>query len=64
VVDRMLPANVRAALAAAFPTLEAERAVFPYHFTIASAVRRRGETNEGATEPHHPWSEAVSEDEV
>lgn len=64
VVDRNLPADVRAALAAEFQTVEAERAVFPYHFTIASAVRRQGDTNEGATEPYQPWSEAVSEEEV
>lgn len=64
VVDRRLPEAVRAALAAEFPVIEAERAVFPYHFTIASAVRRQAGVNEGATEPHMPWSEAVSEDEV
>jgi gamma-glutamyltranspeptidase/glutathione hydrolase len=64
VMDRRLPDAVRAALAAEFPTMEAERTVFPYHFTIASAVRRRAEWNEGATEPYQPWSEAVAEDEV
>ena len=68
VADRNLPMPVRDALAREFTVVEAERAVFPYHFTIASAVRRQGETtggiNEGATEPFQPWSEAVSEDEV
>ena len=64
VVDPNLPAAVRSALAGAVPTLEAERTVYPYHFTIAGAVRRSGGINEGATEPHQPWSEAVAEDEV
>jgi gamma-glutamyltranspeptidase/glutathione hydrolase len=64
VVDRDLPEAVRTALAAEFKIVEAERAVFPYHFTIAGAVRRQGAINEGATEPYMPWSEAVSEDEV
>jgi hypothetical protein len=27
-------------------------------------VRRTGDMNEGATEPQHPWSEAVSEEDV
>jgi gamma-glutamyltranspeptidase/glutathione hydrolase len=62
-VDRDLPDAVRAALARAFNTLEAERTVYPYHFTIAGAVRRSGGINEGATEPYQPWSEAVAEEE-
>jgi len=64
VVDRTLPQEVRNALAAQFSTVEVERGVFPYHFTIASAVRRQGGTNEGATEPYNPWGDAVSEEEV
>jgi gamma-glutamyltranspeptidase/glutathione hydrolase len=64
IVDRRLPENVRAALAAEFSIIEAERAVYPYHFTIAGAVRRQGSVNEGGTEPYMPWSEAVAEDEV
>jgi gamma-glutamyltranspeptidase/glutathione hydrolase len=64
VVDRDLPADVRAALAARGETLEVERTAYPAHFTIAGAVRRVGARNEGATEPHMPWSEAVAEDEV
>ncbi|HEY0440314.1 MAG TPA: gamma-glutamyltransferase [Xanthobacteraceae bacterium] len=64
VVDRDLPDDVRAALAAEFKTLEVERTAYPYHFTIAGAVRRIGGANEGATEPQQPWSEAVAEDEV
>ena len=64
VVDRDLPHDVRAALGAQFKTVEVERAVYPYHFAIAGAVRRQGNINEGATEPHQPWSEAVSEEEM
>jgi gamma-glutamyltranspeptidase / glutathione hydrolase len=64
VVDRDLPGDVRAALAGTFKTLEVERNVYPGHFTIAGAVRRKGGVNEGATEPYQPWSEAVAEDEA
>lgn len=64
VVDRDLPATVRAALAGQFKTLAVERTAYPYHFTIAGAVRRTDGHNEGATEPQQPWSEAVAEDEV
>lgn len=64
VVDARLPQEVRDMLAAQFATVEVERGVFPYHFTIASAVRRIGGVNEGATEPYHPWGEAVGEEEV
>ncbi len=64
VMDPNLPDQVRAALKQEFQTVEAERTVYPYHFTLASAVRRTGGTNEGATEPTQPWSEAVSEDDV
>jgi gamma-glutamyltranspeptidase / glutathione hydrolase len=62
VVDRDLAVDVRAALSGAFKTLEVERTTYPAHFTIASGVRRSGGMNEGATEPHHPWSEAVAEE--
>jgi len=64
VADQNLPPAVLAALAARFDVVEAERGVLPYHFTIASAVRRVNGMNEGASEPYHPWSEAVGEDEV
>ena len=64
VIDRHLAAPVREALAAEFNVVEAERGVYPYHFTIAGAVRRQAGVNEGATEPYMHWSEAVSEDEV
>jgi gamma-glutamyltranspeptidase/glutathione hydrolase len=68
VADRRMPAGVLDALAAEFATVIAEPVEYPFPYAIASAVRRTGgETggeNEGATEPQHPWSEAVCEDEV
>jgi gamma-glutamyltranspeptidase/glutathione hydrolase len=64
VADRRMPQELIAALAAEFAVVLAEPVEYPFPYTIASAVRRDGETNEGATEPQHPWSEAVSEDEV
>ncbi|HET9902867.1 MAG TPA: gamma-glutamyltransferase [Xanthobacteraceae bacterium] len=64
VVDRDLPEDVRAALAAKFDTLAVERTAYPAHFTIAGAVARIDGRNLGATEPHMPWSEAVSEDDL
>ena len=63
-VDRRLPAETQAALATAMDTVAAEPVVYPMPFTIAGAVRRFGDMNEGATEPEYPTSEAVSEDEV
>jgi len=64
VADRRLPEATIDALAAELPTVLAEPVAYPSNFTIAGAVRRAGGMNEGATEPQHPWSEAVSEDEV
>ncbi len=64
VIDRDLPSDVPARLVREFRTLEAERNVYPGHFTIAGAVRRSGDINEGATEPYQPWSEAVTEEEA
>lgn len=63
-VDRRLPETTKAALAAALETVAAEPVVYPMPFTIAGAVRRVGDQNEGATEPEQPTSEAVSEEEV
>ena len=63
-VDRRLPAPIRAALAAAFDTIDAEPVPMPMPFTIAGAVRHTANGNEAATEPEQPWSEAVSEEEV
>lgn len=64
VADRRLPADVVAALAEAHDVTLAEPVVASNPFTIASAVRRAGGVNEGATEPEHPWSDAVSEDAI
>jgi gamma-glutamyltranspeptidase/glutathione hydrolase len=64
VADRRMPPEMIAALAHEFAIVLAEPVEYPFPYTIASAVRRVGEMNEGATEPQHPWSEAVSEDEV
>lgn len=62
-VDRRLDARSRAALAEAFPTIEAEPVPYPFPFTVAGAVRRERSRNEGAADPNHPWAEAVAEDE-
>ena len=62
--DRRLPAATREALAREFSVIEGEATPLNMAFTIAGAVRRSGDTNEAATEPEIPWSEAVSEDEV
>jgi len=64
VVDRRMPREMITALAAEFAIVLAEPVEYPFPYAIASAVRRVEEMNEGATEPQHPWSEAVSEDEV
>ncbi|MEZ5818395.1 MAG: gamma-glutamyltransferase [Hyphomicrobiaceae bacterium] len=63
-VDRRLPAETKAKLATAFDTVEVDPLPHPVNFTIAGAVRRAGDGNEGATEPQQHWSEAVSEEEV
>ncbi len=64
VADRRMPQATIEALAAQYKTVLAEPVDYPFPYTIAGAVRRVGEMNEGATEPQHPWSEAVSEDDV
>lgn len=64
VTDRRMPKSTLDGLAAAFPTVVAEPVEYPFPYTIASAVCRTDGINEGATEPQHPWSEAVSEDDV
>ncbi len=63
-VDRRLKEKTLAALAEIFDTVIAEPVPYPFPFTIASAVRRTKTQNEAATEPEHPWSEAVAEDMV
>ncbi|MGD9804656.1 MAG: gamma-glutamyltransferase [Hyphomicrobiaceae bacterium] len=63
-VDRHLPPETKAKLAATFDTVEVDPLPHPTNFTIAGAVRRASGQNEGATEPQQHWSEAVSEDDV
>jgi gamma-glutamyltranspeptidase/glutathione hydrolase len=60
VADRNLPEEVLETLGARHPTLLADRAGYPYNFTIASAVRWRGESGEGSVEPWQPVAEAVA----
>ena len=62
VADRRMPVATIEALSAQYATVIAEPVEFPYPFTIAGAVRSRAGINEGASEPQHPWSEAVAED--
>ena len=59
--DRMLPAPVIEALAAAFPTTTAVRTNFPYAFACPAAVLRDGELNVACTEIMSPWGDAVAE---
>lgn len=63
-VDRRHDVRTKAALADAFPTIEAEPVPYPFPFTVAGAVLRTRTRNEGAADPNHPWAEAVSEDEI
>jgi hypothetical protein len=51
---------VLATLGARHPTILADRAGYPYNFTIASAVRLRDGAGEGAVEPWQPVAEAVA----
>lgn len=62
VADRRMPEATLARLAAAHDVVVAEPVVYWNPYTVAGAVRRAGGRNEGATEPEHPWSEAVAED--
>jgi gamma-glutamyltranspeptidase/glutathione hydrolase len=63
-VDRRLPGETKKLLAQSFDTVEVDPLPNPPSFTIAGAVRRAGDNNEGATEPQQPWSEAVSENDI
>lgn len=60
VADGAIPAADLDVIAARHPTALAERAVYPYAFTIASAVRLKGGVAEGAAEPIQPCAEAVA----
>ena len=59
--DRSLPADVIAALEAAYPTVTARRTVFPYAFACPAGVLREGDMNTGCTEIMSPWGDAVAE---
>ena len=61
VADQALPADVIAALEAAYPTVTARRLPFPYAFAVPAAVRRDGASNTGCTEIMSPWGDAVAE---
>jgi gamma-glutamyltranspeptidase/glutathione hydrolase len=61
VADRDLGREALETIAARHPAVVANREGYPYNFTIASAVRRRGGRNEGAAEPWQPCTEAVAE---
>ena len=60
VADRHLAPEVLDTLAARHPTVLADRAGYPFNFTIASAVRHRDGVGEGAVEPWQPVAEAVA----
>ncbi len=62
VADRRMPVETIKSLSAQFATVVAEPVEYPFPYTIAGAVRRKGGMNEGASEPQHPWSEAVAEE--
>ncbi|MFG3597897.1 gamma-glutamyltransferase family protein [Bradyrhizobium sp. RDI18] len=59
--DVRLPQAAREALGSRFDYEEARIQNLPMKFACPSAVLRDGETNSGATEPFHAWSEAVAE---
>ena len=60
--DGRLPADVRKELAARFDYEEALVQSLPPKFACPSVVMREGDTNFGAVEIFHPWSDAVAED--
>jgi gamma-glutamyltranspeptidase / glutathione hydrolase len=64
VADRRMPQAILDALASNHDVVLAEPLVYSNPYTIAGAVRRAGDLNEGATEPENPWSEAVAEEQV
>ena len=64
-LDPRLPAAMRKAIAAKFPTRLNELVVYPTNYACPSAVLRDSKSREnfGATDVMSPWSGAVSEDE-
>ena len=65
-IDPRLPAAMRKAIAAKFPTRLNELVVYPTNYACPSAVLRDAKTREnfGVTDVMSPWSGAVSEDDV
>jgi gamma-glutamyltranspeptidase / glutathione hydrolase len=59
--DVRLPQAAREALRTRFDYEEARIQTLPMKFACPSIVLRDGDTNSGATEPFHAWSEAVAE---
>lgn len=59
--DKRLPRATHEALAARFDYERAGTQTLPMKFAVPSIVMRNGDTNSGATEPFHAWSEAVAE---
>jgi gamma-glutamyltranspeptidase/glutathione hydrolase len=59
--DKRLPRATHEALAARFDYERAGTQTLPMKFAVPSIVMRSGDTNSGATEPFHAWSEAVAE---
>jgi gamma-glutamyltranspeptidase/glutathione hydrolase len=64
--DPRMPASVRKALAAKFPTRANELVVYPTNYACPSAVLRdpKSRENLGATDVMSPWSGAIAEDEA
>ena len=59
--DIRLEAATRDALRARFDYEEAHLQTLPMKFACPSVVLREGDTNSGATEIFHPWSDAVAD---
>ncbi|MCC8984919.1 gamma-glutamyltransferase, partial [Bradyrhizobium acaciae] len=59
--DVRLPQAVRDALRGSFDYEEARIQTQPKKFACPSIVLRDGTTNSGATEPFHPWADAIAE---
>jgi gamma-glutamyltranspeptidase/glutathione hydrolase len=59
--DVRLPQAAHEALGARFDYENARIQTLPMKFACPSIVLRDGDTNSGATEPFHAWSEAVAE---
>jgi gamma-glutamyltranspeptidase/glutathione hydrolase len=59
--DKRFPQATHEALAARFDYEQAGNQTLPMKFAVPSIVMRNGDTNSGASEPFHAWSEAVAE---